>query len=100
MGVFVRQKGPAANSRTPVRKVIGARTILTRLMVLQALAADRVAYRKKKIIAIVVMRIEKLLRFDHQVLVILQFFRSDLKIGRFVGEEIEVYRIIRPSGKV
>jgi hypothetical protein len=46
------------------------------------------------------MRIEKLLRLNHKVLVVLQFFRSDLEIGRFVGEDIEVHQVFRPSGQV
>ena len=100
MGVFVWQESPAGNSCTPVREVIGARTVLTRLMVLQAFTADNVADRKEKIIAIIVMRIEKLLCLDHKALVVLQFFRSDLEIGRFVGEDIEVHRVVRPSGQV
>src|SRR3984893_18916811 len=98
MGVFVGQKSPAANSRTPVRKVIGAGTVLPRLMVLQAFAADYVADRKEKIITIVVMRIEKLLRLDHQVLVVLQVFRSDLEIGGVVGGHIEGKRRGRRRG--
>ena len=69
-------------------------------MVLQSFAADNVADRKEKIIAIVVMRIEKLLRLDRQVLVVLQFFRSNLEIGRLVGEDIEVHRIVRPRRQV
>src|ERR1039457_2927650 len=96
MGVFVGQESPAGNSCTPVREVIGARTVLTRLMVLQAFAADNVADRKEKIIAIIVMRIEKLLRLDHKVLVVLQFFRSDPRIGRLVGKDIEVPRVVGP----
>src|SRR5579863_8649970 len=100
MGIFVGQKSPAANPCAPVRKVIGARTVLTRLVMLKAFAADGVADRKKKIIAIIVVRVEKLLRLDYQVFVELQFFRSDFKIGWFVSKDIEVHGIIRPSGEV
>ena len=66
-------------------------------MVLQTFAAHKVAEGKEKIIVIVVMRVEKLLRLDHEILVVLQFFRGDFQIGRFVGENIEVNRIVRPG---
>src|ERR1700687_6044935 len=100
MRVFVGQERTAGNSRTPVGKVIGTHTILARLMVLQALSAHNVAYGKEEIIVIIMMRVEKLLRLDHKVLVILQFLRSDFEGGGLVGEDIEVPRIIRPRRKV
>jgi len=100
MRVFVGQKSPTGNSCTPVCKVIGTRTVLARLVVLEALAADNVADRKEEIVAIIVMRMEELLPLHHKVPVVLQFLGSDLQIGRFVGEDIEVHRVVRPSGQV
>src|SRR6202140_2564032 len=100
MRVFVGQEGTTGNSRTPVGKVVGTQTVLARLMVLQALSAHNVAYGKEEIIVIVMMRVEKLLRLDHKVLVILQFLRRDFEVGGFVGEDIEVYRIVRPRRKI
>src|SRR5271157_898802 len=46
------------------------------------------------------MGVEKLLRFDHKVLVVLQLLRSDLEVGRFVGEDIEEYLVVRARGQV
>ena len=99
MRVFVRQKSAAANARGPIGEVIGARAVFARLMMLQAFAADHVTDRKKKIVVIVVMRVEQLLRFDHQILVELQLFRADLEIGRLVGEDIEEDGIVRTAGQ-
>ena len=100
MRVLVRQQSPAGHSCVPVCEVLGWRTVLTRLVVLQAFAADRVTHGKEKIIVIVVVRVEKLLRFNHEVLVVLQFIRRDLKICGLIGEDIEIHRIIRPSGQI
>ena len=69
-------------------------------MVFQAFAAHYIAERKKKIVVVVVMGVEKLLRFDHQVLVVLQLLRRDLEIGRLVGEEIEEHLVVRARGEV
>src|ERR1017187_6324960 len=100
MGVLVGEESTTANPRSPVGKVVGPGTVLTGLMVFQALAANRIAERKKKIIVIVVMGVEELLRFDHKVLVVLQLLRRDFEIGRLVGEEIEEHRVVRAGGQV
>src|SRR5208282_1746943 len=75
-------------------------SVFTRLVMLQTFAANRIADGKEKIVVIVVTRLEELLRFDHQVLMELQFLRSDFEIGGPVGENVEVDRIICPAGKV
>jgi hypothetical protein len=100
MGVFVGQQSATRDSCCPVRKVVGTQAVLTRLVVLQALATNRVADRKEKIIVIIMMRIEKLLRLDDKVLMVLQLFRSDLEICRLVGEDIEVHQVVRPCGQI
>src|ERR1035441_8636098 len=100
MDVLVGEESTTANPRSPVGKVVGPGTVLTGLMVFQALAANRIAERKKKIIVIVVMGVEELLRFDHKVLVVLQLLRRDFEIGRLVGEEIEEYRVVCAGGQV
>src|ERR1700722_4742078 len=100
MGIFVGQKGSPGNASAPIRKVIGATAVLTRLMMFQAFAAHNVAHRKEKIVMIVMTRLKKLLRLDHQVLVVLQLFWSDFEIGGLVGEDIEVHGIVRPCRKI
>src|SRR5437763_5078015 len=100
MDVFMGQQSPSADTRAPVRKVIRARTILARLMVFEAFAADDVADREEKIIATVMKRIEKLLGFNDEVLMELQFLQIDFEIGGFFGEDIEVHRIVRSSRQV
>ena len=66
-------------------------------MMLQALAADWIAHRKQKVVMIVVMGVEELLRFDHQVLVELQLFRRDLQVSRLVGKDIQEYLVVRTA---
>src|ERR1035437_10487413 len=100
MDVLVGEESTTANPRSPVGKGVGTGTVLTGLMVFQALAANRIAERKKKIIVIVVMGVEELLRFDHKVLVVLQLLGRDFEIGRLVGEEIEEHRVVRAGGQV
>src|SRR5271166_4414168 len=46
------------------------------------------------------MGVEKLLRFDHKVLVVLQLLRRDFEIGRLVGEDIEEHWVVRARGQV
>ena len=89
-----------ANPCGPVGKVVGAGTVFAGLMMLQALAAHRIAERKKEIVVIVVMGVEKLLRLHHQVLVVLQLFRRDLKLVGLVGEDIEVHLVVGARGQV
>jgi len=68
-------------------------------VVFQPLAPNYVAQRKKKIIVIVVPGVEKLLRLDHQILVVLQFLRRDLELFGLIGENIEVNQVVRPGRK-
>jgi hypothetical protein len=86
MRVFVGQKIAASNSCSPVREVVGACAVLAGLVVFQAFAANRITERKEEIVMIVVMGVEKLLRLDYQVLVVLQFFRRDLQLLGLVSE--------------
>ena len=94
------QQGATANPRKPVRKVVGTSAVLAGLVVFQAFAADRIAEREKEIIMIIVMGVEKLLCFDHQVAVIPQFVRGDLELGRLVGENVEEHLVVRARGQV
>ena len=83
------RRDTAADTGRPIGEVVAASTVFARLVMLQTLAADRIAERKQKIIVIIVARAKQFLRLNHQILVVLQLLRRDLQLLWLIGENVE-----------